>query len=281
MNKIRRFFILLLAALLVMGLALSASAAGKLGYVTDQADILSDEEEQELTKTAEGIAGKYGVGIYIVTVDDFANFTDQDNVFDAADQIYYDYQMGEGADRNGLLLLLSMDERDYATYLYGPISEEAFTDSGLTEMEEAFLAYFRSDDWMGGFEVYQKKADRYLKLQAAGTPYDPAAEAHNEPSRPAEDEKWHFPVMGVLIFPTLLAFILCSIWKGQMKSVHRGGAAYRYVAGNDVELTKQMDMFTHNTQTRVRIQEEERSSGGGGGGMSVGSHGGSGHSGKF
>ena len=68
MNKIRRFFILLLAALLVMGLALSASAAGKLGYVTDQADILSDEEEQELTKTAEGIAEKYGVGIYIVTV---------------------------------------------------------------------------------------------------------------------------------------------------------------------------------------------------------------------
>ena len=52
MKKIRRFFILLLAAALVLGLSLPAFADSKLGYVTDQADILSEEEEKELTEKA-------------------------------------------------------------------------------------------------------------------------------------------------------------------------------------------------------------------------------------
>ena len=106
----RKFAIFLLLALLA-ALILPVQAESGLGYVTDAAGILSDQEWAALEERCAGISRQYGCGVYIITVDDFRNYGSGD-VFETTYGIYHDYELGLGADRDGLVLLLSMAQRD-------------------------------------------------------------------------------------------------------------------------------------------------------------------------
>ena len=101
----RRILAFLLVLLLTTALAPAALADGaQLSYVTDDAGILAGSEIASLEKTAQSIAQRYGVGIYIVTVDD-ANRIDSRGTYAAAYTVYHNYSLGAGAERNGAILL--------------------------------------------------------------------------------------------------------------------------------------------------------------------------------
>ena len=71
-NRICR---LLLAFLLVLVFCVSMAAAeqtgAQLSCVTDTAGLLSESEKMLLERMAESVSQKYGVGVYIVTVEDY------------------------------------------------------------------------------------------------------------------------------------------------------------------------------------------------------------------
>ena len=50
--------------------------------------------------------------------------------------------MGEGPDRDGIMLLLSMDDRDWAMFCYGSRCEYAFNSYGQQKLEKVFLDNF-------------------------------------------------------------------------------------------------------------------------------------------
>ena len=81
----------------------------------------------------------------------------------------------------------------------------------------------------------------------------------------------------------LIAFLVCMILKGQMKSVRKGVDANVYTtAGGGLKLTDSYDHYTHTTETRRKIESD--SGGGGrssGGTVSRSGGGGHGRSGKF
>ena len=62
----RNIFIWTLILILALLFALPAQAAGN--YVTDEADILTPEEEEMLEALAEGLSDSYDFGVYIMTV---------------------------------------------------------------------------------------------------------------------------------------------------------------------------------------------------------------------
>lgn len=156
-------------------LALCASVSAErtsgpeLDHVTDAAGLLTESEREQLEKMAEQVTQKYRVGVYIVTVGDYRDYN-QDGVYKATYTIYHQYNMGEGPKRNGIMLLLSMDDRDWAVFCYGERSEYAFNKYGTEKMEDVYLDNFRNDDWYGGFADYIRECDVYLQKPRTENP---------------------------------------------------------------------------------------------------------------
>lgn len=259
----QRIFSFLLAFLLLLALAPAALADGaQLSYVTDDAGILTASETAALEKTAQSIAQRYGVGIYLVTVED-ASRIDSRGTYEAAYTVYHNYSLGIGAERNGAILLLSMNDRAFAHFYYGSESEYAFNKYGQEQIEDVFLDNFRENDWYGGFSDYLTACGEYLALAEEGHPVRRS------------------PVPAIIISCAagiLIAFLVCSILKRKMKSVYVQARADGYVSGG-LRLSRQTDRFTHRTETRRHIEPPKPSGGGGSVGHTGG--GGSGRSGHF
>ncbi len=152
-----------------MNAAAAEQTGAQLSYVTDAAGLLSENENMLLEKMAESVSKKYGVGVYIVTVEDYRDFHSE-GVYKATYTIYHEYTMGEGPNRDGIMLLLSMDDRDWAMFCYGSRCEYAFNSYGQEKLEKVFLDNFGENDWYGGFEDYVKECSVYLEKASAGKP---------------------------------------------------------------------------------------------------------------
>lgn len=248
-----------LTLLLALALCVPALAAaeGEIGRVIDTAELLNYEEWERLETQAERITGRYDCGVYIVTVDDYEEYG-SGSVYDVTTQIYNnrDNGFGVGSERDGIILLLSMDHRDYALFVHGENAEYAFNSYGQKQLEEEFLDDFKDDDWYSGFSDYLETCGEYLARAEDGDP------VHQGPTI------YILCSIGVSLF---IAFIVCMIGKGKMNTVHQKVEASAYAAGS-LRLTDQRDQFTHTTETRRKIEKESRSERGGGG---------SGRSGKF
>ncbi len=58
-----------------------------------------------------------------------------------------------------------------------------------------------------------------------------------------------------LLIGVILAFIICFIFKGQLKNVRKGTTAENYVSGS-LNLTARSDRFTHRTTIRRKIEKK-------------------------
>ena len=164
MRKGIHFLVLLAAALLLFSLPVRASdfEDDSLYFVTDEAGLLTDEEWTALETRAEELSTEYACGIYVITVDDFRNYTTDEDVYEAAKSLYQEYRLGYGEEQSGELLLLSMEERDYALIAYG-YGNTAFTDYGKDKLSEKFLDDFGENSWYKGFSDYLEKSGSMLR----------------------------------------------------------------------------------------------------------------------
>ena len=256
----RKFFCFLLAVAAMLTLCVNtAFAEAQLYYVTDEAGLLTESEDIELEAMAESVSKQYGVGVYIVTVDNYQNYG-TGSVFEVTYGIYHDYTMGEGENRDGIMLLLSMAERDWAMFCYGDSCEYAFNSYGQEKLEEVFLDNFGDNDWYGGFSDYITECSFYLQKAADG-----------EPVRQS-------PTLGIIIVVCValyIALMVVGLMWFLMSRVAKQKTANAYIAGN-LNLTGQSDVFTYRTETRTKIESSSS-----GGSKSHSGGGGSGRSGKF
>lgn len=263
----RKLTVFVLLALLVTVLVLPAQAAPQLSQVTDAAELLSYDEWEVLEVRCARLTQQYGCGVYIITVDDFENYGDGD-VFETTYGLYHQYELGAGDARDGLVLLLSMNTREFALFVYGDRAEYAFDAYGQMALEQEFLPFFGEDDWYGGFSAYATACESYLEQAAAGTPV-------REPVRASfGEEGWKFPGFGVflaVLISFFVSFIVCSILNRGMKNVFVKGEAGAYVSG-DLDLTAQYDQITHTTVSRTKVESSSSSSRSGGGGSGRSGH---------
>lgn len=264
---------------------------GTLSYVTDSAGILTAEQRTSLESTAARISESLNCRVYIVTVQDYRQYTNG-TVNDCATELYTYYDLGEGPNRDGLLLLMSMQDRDYSIITHGFYGNYCFGDHNLTLIENNFLDNFRNNDWMGGFEDYLRVSGDILGTAAAhGLTLD--KEDQSFPGQSYPNLTYRYGVTGKmpkglrlaigLGAPCLIALGVCTSFRAQMKTAHERTTAEEYVVPGSATLRIREDRFTHRTESRVPIQTQSSSSGrGGGGSFSSGGGGGfSGHSGKF
>lgn len=254
----KKLSMLLAALLLALSLCVPALADSGTNHVYNLNGLLTAGEWALLDMQAADISERYGCGVYIVTVDDYTEYG-VGSVYDVTTQIYNaaGSGFGLGDDRDGIMLLISMYERDWAMFVHGEYAQYAFDDYGQAKLEDSFLPAFGENDWYGGFSGYLNACEEYLSLAAAGEPVQQS------------------PVGGIVtavVISCAVALVVCLILKAKMKTVHHKAEAQAYVTADGLNLTDSYDRYTHTTETRRRIEKKSGSSGGGGG---------SGRSGKF
>ena len=232
-----------------------------MGYIFDISDLLTYEEWAELESRAADISNRQHCGVYFALVDDYTEYGDG-SIYQTTYQIYHSSDLGFGEERNGIIVLLSMEERDYAMFVYGEYAEYAFDEFGREELEERFLGDFGDNDWYGGISHYLDACDEFLTKADAG---DPVRLSYWD----------YFPAVAIL--SCLAALGVCTWIKRGMKTVRPKDKADVYVAKGGLHLTEQSDLFSHTTVTRTKIQKESS----GGSTRSESGGGGSGRSGKF
>lgn len=221
-------------------------------YVLDQADILTEKEEAKLTDLAEEATQKLNCGIYIVTMDNYHDLNPGEylHIEKHLEKYYIREVYGVGPERSGVILLLSMNARDFALFTHG------FGDSGLSDAAkdlilERFLDDFKKDHWFDGFEDYINYTQKYLQKTLNGHPY-------TDHSQPPEI---HFVgVLACAVISLIVAFSVQRHFVNQMKSVAPQTQATGFTAKEGFKLTVNDDTYTHTTTTRVYDPPSENSS---------------------
>ena len=259
----RKVLSLILVLMLVFAFAAPASATTgftavpgetPLQCVEDYAGILTEEELAELDAMAISASAQYGCGIYVVVLEDYTDFSDV-SVYDAATNLYSDYSYGLGEGDDGIMLLLSMADRDYSLITYGDSANYAFCDYAKNKLSDAFLDNFAEDDWYGGIYDYITVSDEYITMAIAGTPMN----EENDPDGGSLLVKVGF----IVLLPLLIARIVCMVFRGQMKPVKKQTAAKEYLTCN-VEYTNRSGHFSHTTEIRTPLPKADDFQSGGG-----------------
>ncbi len=280
---------LLLCLALLLSLGLCAHAEAQIDFVTDTAGILSEDSRSALNEQARAISEQYGFPVYVLTVEDYQDYVGSGGIEYFAEQVFHTYGLGAGEKEEGILLAMSMRDRDYDLYVHGEFGLYAFTDYGQEQLADTFLDNFRAGDWAGGFSDYIANCGVLVERAQRGDPLDiwiPDPEPSPEPT-PAQRGLNPLEALMVVLFPGLAAGGAVSGMARKMKTAVKQTGAYNYIGQGGAELTGREDTFINRSVTRQvlrrqSVSDNDRPSGGHYGGTTVsGSHGGSHHSGKF
>ena len=241
-------------------------------HISDTYGLLQETEWKDLEDLAEQLSQQYNCGIYVITVDDYTNYM-QGDVLTCAEMMYQNYNLGYDDQRNGILLFLSMDERDYALIAFGQEAHYAFTDYGKDVLSDSFLDHFRKNDWYGGFLDFIRGSGDLLERAKAGQPLD-----IESGSTKVNASYLVAAAAGISCF---LSFLICSLMKRKMKTVRQSVSADGYLARGGLDLTISQDVFLNQHTSRMLIRDERGSGSGHGGGTTIHAGGFSGKSGKF
>lgn len=282
--------LLILALFPVMALAEDAGETS-FPYVLDNAGILTESQRSSLETRAAALSEEHGCKLYIVTVKDHSEFNP--DVYEAAKGIYNFYDLGYGEGKDGVLLLLSMNERDFALIGHGDKGETICGHESRWIIEDEILDNLGKNDWYGGFSDYFEVCGKQLTKLENGEDVTEGADiivgpdgleyhSYNAPGQPTRMPTGAKLAIGIGA-PCLIALGVCATFKAQMKTAKEKTTAEEYVVPGSAALRVRDDHFINRTETRVPIHTESSSGrGGSSGGSSFHSGGGfSGSSGKF
>lgn len=217
--------------------------------VIDMADLLTDSEEATLITELDEISQRQNMDVVVATTDSLEGYS----VRDYADTLYDQCGFGYGSNADGLLLLISMEDRDWyiSTCGYGIT---AFTDAGIDYIGEQILSKLSEGEYMAAFEQYGELCDEFITQARSGKPYDKG-------SLPREPLSmiW-IPISLVIGF--VIAKIAVGSMKSELKSVRSQAAANSYVKEGSMNVTESRDMFLYHTVTKTEKPKNDSSGGG-------------------
>lgn len=245
----RKLLSVLFAVVICFSAAIPVCAEESLSRLMDDADLLTDSEETSLLSQLDNISENQEMDIVVVTTDNLEGYTPQeyaDNVFD-----YCGYGIGEN--RDGLLLLVSIEDNDWHISTSG-YAITAFTDAGREYMSEQFLPYLSDGEYYKAFSTYADLCDQFITQAKTDEPYDVG-------NLPKEPFKIWFNVLIALGIGFVFAIIVVLYMKSKLKSVRFQPAASSYVRNGSMNVTQSGDFFLYSHLDR-RARPKDNDSGG-------------------
>lgn len=215
----------------------------------DMASLLSDEDVDSLTARLDELSLRQKMDVVIATT----NTLEGKSVVAYADDLYENCSFGYGANRDGLILVISMEDNDWyiSTCGYGIT---AFTDAGIKYIGEQIVPYLSDKDFAGAFATYITLCDEFITQARTDKPYD-IGSLPRKPMSPA----W---ILVCLILGLILSCVTVGKMKAKLTTVRAQAAANSYMKNDSMNITDSREMFLYKNVTRTKRSNE--SSGGGG-----------------
>lgn len=258
-NRLHSLFAALAALILAAALAVPAFAVeggfADLYYrMNDSAEVLTEDEDNELEASLEELSVRQSFDVVIATIESLES-VDYDSMEAYADDLYDFCQFGYGSDMDGVLLLVSVGDRKWhiSTCGYGIT---AFTDAGIQYLGEQMTPFMADGDYAGAFRTFVQWADDYVTAAREGHPYD----VNNLPREPLS-LMYLFLALGIGL---VLAWVVVSVMKSQLRSVAFQENAASYVREGSMNLTNSRELFLYrNVQRTKHVEAKDSDSSGG------------------
>ena len=234
----RKLLAMFLVAMLCISLAISASAASE-ADIYDEADLLSSAEETQIAEKLADISARFDAQIVIMTV------PASDGSLDTfVEDVYDSMHMGCGENRDGVLLLVCMDSREYRILSNG-FAGEAIGMDQTDAMGDAIVSDLSDGNYADAFIIFADKCAYYLDGYLNGFP---------------------FPVgknlLIALIVGIAAGIIVAFILKNQLKSVRQQKRANVYIKPGSMKITTRSDLFLYREVSRTQKQSSNSSGSG-------------------
>ena len=222
--------------------------------VVDEADLLSDVEEEVLLGQLDEISERHQFDVVVVTLNSLGG---EDIQYYAAD--YYDYNgYGMGENYDGAMFIMSMEERQWFILTTG-YGIEVLEDYEIDAIGEEMVEDLSDGFYFDAFTTFAEEVDFEVEYGVQET----------TPS-----------ILLSIFIGLILALIPALCMRGKLKSVKMQTSAGRYENKGGRKITTKQDVFLYHTVNRVPKPTENRSGGGsstfkGSSGRSHGGRGGS------
>lgn len=228
--------------------SVTAAAAEEAPNLEDKADLLTDSEEEVLSDRLNEISDDYGCQVAVVTV----NSTGSRTATEYAERYFKKNGYGYGTDQNGIILLISAEDRNWALTTHGDATR-IFTDGRQKYMSNKFVPYLSDDEYAEAFSQYAGICNSYL--------------AHADAD---DDDSDTSPLSAVWIPVSFgigagIGLIILLIAKSRLKTVHFQKEAGQYAKEDTFHLTDSKDIYLYTSVTKTPKPKAEDSSSDGGG----------------
>ena len=207
------------------------------GRLYDGANLLTESEEKSLLEKLDSVSEKYKVDFIIVTVESL----DGDSADNFVKDYYDENDCGYGENSDGVLLLVSMEERDYRILSNG-LGAKAITADEIETIGNAVSSYLSLENYVSAFNEFVEKCEYEINGEINGFPFDFAKS-----------------LIISLVIGLVVAFIVTGSMKGKLKSVKMQTFATEYTKQGSLKVTNSSEFFLYRTIDR-RKKEKESSS---------------------
>lgn len=226
-----------------------ANVSAATARVLDDAEVLTSIEEQKLEERLDNIYLDKSVDVVLAIVSNVGQLGHSD-VEDLAKDFYSDSDYSS----NGMIFVVSLNDREYWTESYGTASQTITYDE-KEDLHAAAQSYLSSGDYYDAFCEYIDFVEKELDNVATGEESD-------------TDMSERLKVGGIVFVVSLIiALIVVLMMRSSMKTIKSQRAASSYIVPGSFNLRTERDVYLYTT-TRVIRHESNKSSGSGSGSRS-------------
>lgn len=232
-------------------------------YVFDEYGVLSASEFQALEQKGAAYAQQYGIGVYVVFTDmmngNYNPTGSERNEFGR--QFFLNHSLGVGSGKNGIIMCVAVDSRDYVTVKhFNDSSQDPFSNECVDALEDEYVSYLSNNNWYGAANAYYRVAGEQMEYFAA------TGRQWTEP----DPISLLIKILATLGIPFAVAASVVRGEKSAMLTAREQSEASNYLNRDSLRMTKQNDVFVNTTMSVVPLPDDDRDSGGGGGWSDMG-----------
>ena len=234
----RKLLSMLFVVVLCLSLAVSAFAVSG-ADIYDEADLLSTQEETQLAEKLSEIGEEFDAQIVVMTVSSTGGNIDAyiEDKFDSMN-------MGYGENRDGVLLLVCMDSREYRILSNG-YAGVAIDPNDIDAIGDAIVDDLSYGDYGAAFDKFADRCAYYLDGYRNGFPFNAGKN-----------------LVVALIIGVVAGVIVAFVLKKQLKSVRQQKQANVYIKPGSMQITASRDLFLYREVSRTQKQSSNSSGSG-------------------
>lgn len=246
----KKIITVLFALITCIATAIPAFAAEDMPRLVDNADILTESEESKLLSGLDEVSERQKLDVVIVTV----NTLDGKTPEKYAEDFYDDNSYGFSENKDGILLLVSMEDRDWYITAVG-YGITAFTDAGRKYIADKIVPDLGDGNYAEAFTAFTRQCDDFITQARSGKAYD-VGNLPKEPFSVLEN------LLIALVIGLVAALIITGIMRRSLKSVQFQPAAGCYIKKDSLQVTESRDLYLYTDLKRRRRPKENNNSGG-------------------